>query len=332
MKIITCAGYYRTGSSAITDYFSEFKGCESLGICEFRFAQDPDGLASLEYNLIDNNHRHNTSHAIKRFLKYMKFENGNLLSKRYRRYFGNDFMKYTMEYIDDIVQLKCNTMWRYDKIERGELFYLIDTAFSNLYGLIKKGRRKSLLTIFKEKGYYTNISKDEFYLKTKKFTSKLLESANKNNAEFMMIDQLVPPTNVERYLNYFNEMYVIIVDRDPRDLFIMEHTKYRWGIIPQDNVEEFCKWYKITRNHRKNDKNTNNKIFIYLEDLIYDYDNTTSKLLKFVGLNEKNHINKNKYFIPEISKQGTKLWENHPELEKEIRYIEKELKDYLYKY
>ena len=40
MKIITCASYYNTGSSAITDFFSEFDNIKSLGETEFRFLQD----------------------------------------------------------------------------------------------------------------------------------------------------------------------------------------------------------------------------------------------------------------------------------------------------
>ena len=37
MKIISCAGYYGTGSSAIVDYFSEFSSCFSFGdYCGFR--------------------------------------------------------------------------------------------------------------------------------------------------------------------------------------------------------------------------------------------------------------------------------------------------------
>lgn len=61
MRVITCASYYGTGSSAVTDFFSEFDDIYSLGDYEYRFLQEPDGIADLEYNLIENNHRHNTS-------------------------------------------------------------------------------------------------------------------------------------------------------------------------------------------------------------------------------------------------------------------------------
>lgn len=44
MKIITCASYYNTGSSPVTNFFSEFDNIKSLGETEFRVLQDPDGV------------------------------------------------------------------------------------------------------------------------------------------------------------------------------------------------------------------------------------------------------------------------------------------------
>ena len=67
MKFITCASYYGTGSSAITDLVNECDNVHDMGDYEFRFIQDPDGIADLEYNLVENNHRHNSGYALKRY-------------------------------------------------------------------------------------------------------------------------------------------------------------------------------------------------------------------------------------------------------------------------
>lgn len=329
MKVITCAGYYRTGSSAVTDFFGEFDNCKSLGTTEVRFLQDPDGVTALEMNIIEHPHRHNTSHAIKRFLKYSKFENGNIFSRRYRKLFGNEYLKITDEYINDITECKCHTLWRYDKIERGELFYMVDALVETLYSKIFKDKRTSLLT--NEYGYYTAISKEEFYRATKKYTSRLLQATG-IESDYLMVDQLAAPTDVNRYMNYVDDLYVIIVERDPRDLFILEKTKYRWGVIPYQNVKEFCEWYRITRSHRKNEVLGERVVLIYLEDMIYHYNETEKKLIDFVGNTDEHHVDKMTLFVPEVSKKGTRLWEQHPELEDEVRYIEKHLSEYLYHY
>ena len=73
MKIVTCASYYGTGSSAITDLLSEYDCCKSLYEYEFRFVQDPEGISDLEFNLVENHHRHNSGHALKRYRNKVDF-------------------------------------------------------------------------------------------------------------------------------------------------------------------------------------------------------------------------------------------------------------------
>ena len=330
MKIITCAGYYRTGSSAISDFFSEFEDCTSLGDVEFRFVQDPDGIADLEYNIIENNHRHNTSHAIKRFIKMAKFLNGTWYMPRYKRYFGDMFLKYSMDYVNNIVELQCKAWWHRDQIDRGSLFYFMDRLYAKLIGTFQKGRSNtSVLT--NESAYFTHISREEFYKHTRDYLDMLFGCVNKDNTEYMMVDQLVPPSNIERYLSYFNDIKVISVDRDPRDLYVLEKTKYRWGIMPFNNVETFCEWYKITRAHRKNDNFTNDSVIrINFEDLVCFYDETCKKLIDFVGIKPENHTRKKMIFDPVRSSQNIKVFNRYIGLQEDIRFIESELAEYLY--
>lgn len=330
MKIITCAGYYRTGSSAISDLFCEFENCTSLGDYEFRFVQDPDGISDLEYNLLENNHRHNTSHAIKRFIKMIKFLNGSVYSKRYKRFFDNKFYEYSMEYIENITQLKCKAWWHRDQIDKGKIFYFLDRVYAKSIGLVQKGRGNTSM-LHNEDSYFTYILKEEFYKYTREYIEKLFLYANRNNNEFLVADQLVPPSNINRYLNYFTDIKVICVERDPRDLYVLERTKYRWGIMPYENVKEFCDWYTITRAHRKKEIPDPGKVMlINFEDLIYQYETTVEKIINFVGLNKKYHTKKKSKFIPEKSKNNTKVYLKYPALNDDIIYIEKELEGYLY--
>jgi hypothetical protein len=332
MRIITCAGYYRTGSSAVSDLFSEFNNCVSLGDYEFRFVQDPDGISDLEYNIVENNHRHNTSHAIKRFIRLVRFLNGTWYAPRYRRFFNDMFMKYSIEYIANITELQCHSWWHRDQMDRGSIFYSLDRLYAKVIGCIQKGRSNTSM-LKKEPSFFTSISREDFYKHTKEYLSKLFDYANKTNVEFMMVDQLVPPSNISRYLNYFNDIKIISVDRDPRDLYILEKTKYRWGIMPYNNVETFCEWYRITRRHRvcETDHGTN-IIRINFEDLIYNYDETCKKLISFVGLKQEDHVLKKKVFNPAISLRNTKVYERHPEALRDVQYIEDRLSEYLYQF
>lgn len=333
MRIITCASYYATGSSAVTDLFSEFQNCSSVGDHEFRFIHDPDGIRDLEYNLIENNNRHNTSNAIKRYLRFAKQFNGGIIRKGYKRYMGDTFMKYTKEYIDSITELQCESWWYYDRIERGHFFYLIDTIISNLFYKIFKRKGITLLNLLHEEAYFSAIDKETFYKYTIDYIEKVISSMNRTGSEFVMVDQLLPPSNLDSYLNYFNDIKVIVVDRDPRDIFILGNEEYREKIIPYKNVQNYCQWYEIIRRHRKKETYDNDKVFfLNFEDLIYRYEEMSAKLIEFVGLDKKNHISPKSCFDPAVSINNTNLKIKFKKYKMEMEYIEEHLKEYLYKF
>ena len=335
MNILTTASYCGTGSSAVTDFLTEFRTCKSLGDYEFRFAQDPDGIADLEYNLVENNHRLNSSEAIKRYKKMAKRLNGTWYAKEYEIYFGEAWLKETENYINELTQLKSKAWWHQDQIDRGELFRFVDRLINKIYRTIKKssgsyGRCISLLEN-EEQGYFTYIDEEEFLRCTRNYTNKLFSYANKDNMPFFVVDQLVPASNIKRYNRYFNNLKVFIVERDPRDIYLRERIA-GWGIVPTSTVEDFCKWYRITREHRKHEKLEDNVLFLQFEDLVYEYEMTSKKIIEFAGLRQEDHEMKYKYFNPEISIKNTNLKNKYSDFHKEIQYIEKNLAEYLYKF
>ena len=332
MQIITCVGYYRTGSSAFTDLLSEFSNCGSVGNYEFRFIHDPDGIRDLEYNLIENNNRQNTSNAIKRYIRRAKILNGGIVRKGYSRYLGGAFMRYTMQYIENITELKSEVWWHFDQQDRGAIFNFLDLLISNIGRVLIPTSRWSLLKLMHEKSYYSAIDKDTFYNYTRKYIHDVIGALNKEKYDHIVIDQFLPPSNVNQYLYYFDEnVKVIIVERDPRDIFILEKDKYKWGNIPCKDVADFCKWYKLTRRHRDFEMwDTDRVFFIYFEDLVYKYEETKSKLSNFVGMSLDDHLLPKTKFIPDISIGGTNLKLKYPQYAEEIAVIEQELERYLY--
>lgn len=327
MRIITCASYYGTGSSAVTDLFSECDGICSLGNCEYRFLHEPDGISDLEYNIVENNHRHNTSDAIKRFMKYMK----SLETMGYGGYdvFGEEFPILTKKYVNEITQLKSHSWWNKDRADKGKLFGIADRAYSFakriLTGNLHSERKFSLLQN-REYGYYTAISEDEFLIATKKYVRKLINSANPNNCPYVMVDQMVPPTNSKRFVRYFDDVKIIVVDRDPRDLYLLEKVIWQWGIIPIETVEEFVEWFKITRKYASVvDEDSKKIIRIKFEDMIYHYEETRKKLLEFVEIPESFHIHPKTRFNPGISIKNTNLKKQINGFENDIKYIENNL-------
>ena len=143
-----------------------------------------------------------------------------------------------------------------------------------------------------------------------------------------MFDQLVPPSNIKRYIRYMSNLKVIIVDRDPRDTYI-NFAKAKDHVLPKE-AEKYCKQYKDVRETLPNEIENKEVLYIKFEDLVYNYEDTTKKIINFLGLSEKNHTKKRKIFIPEISKRNTKQWLTRPEFNDKIEYIESNLKEYLY--
>ena len=333
MRIITCASYYGSGSSAITDLLSEFDNCSFVGDYEFRFLHDPNGIRDLEYNLIDNNNRHNTSNAIKRYLKYAKTLGADPLRKVYKRYMGNAFIQYTYEYIDKITELKTENWWHYDRAERGRVFDFIDSAIGKYAYIIFKKKHISLLRLFREKAYYSAIDRETFYEYTKEYVEKVIYSMNKKHTDFIAVDQLVPSSNINRYLNYFNDIKVVVVDRDPRDVFLNEKTEWKSGVIPAKDVRDFCKWFEIIRRSRKTEKYNDDKVyFLQFEDLVYHYEETVKKMIQFLGIDEKCHVTPKSCFNPDVSINNTNLKKRYPEYKEEILYIEEKCKEFLYEF
>jgi len=331
MKLITCTGYGATGSSVVSDLLKEFEDVKSFGDFEFRFIQDPHGLRDLEYGLFENNNRLNTDYHIKQFIKYFNF-----LSKsfhyHYESYFNGQFKHISNEFIKDIIDVEWDGHWHQDIIDET----MIKKFFYYTERIIQKKlfkQRYSGANYYKNKMYYSNLTKKEFYQKVRKYNNALINSMNVDSKyNFLVLDQLVPPDHNETYLNYFDNLKVIIVDRDPRDLYLLEKYQYKHKWVPYENIKTYVKWYRLIREHRKIEKLNKNILYIYFEDFIYDYNHTIDKILKFTNIRKEDWIKQKKYFDPNISIKNTKKWLVYPQAREEIRIIEKELKEFLVEY
>ena len=155
----------------------------------------------------------------------------------------------------------------------------------------------------------------------------------KNKYQNLIFDQLVPSNNINRYFKYVDNLKVILVDRDPRDLYLLNqiHWKGASYICDTKNVDEYISWYKALRIHRKyEDLKNENIIVINFEELIYEYENSIIKICNFLNIDLTKHNKKKQYFNPDISIKNTKLWETEHIYKKEILQIENELSEFCY--
>lgn len=333
-KIITCAGYGGTGSSIITDLLKEFDNVKSMGEFEFSIAHDMDGISDLQHYIVDDFHRNKVAEGIYRFKRMSRF-----IEQQYNTFFNGKFMDHVNQYIDNLVDVEWMGYWHQHSWREStwKMFYKYNLPYS-----IKKRWRK---VIHRNDKYeyepsmplsmmYISYGKERFYSATRNFFNGLFDEMDPEfKYEYLALDQLVPPYTTERYTSYFPDLKTIIIDRDPRDLYLLNKIYWKVGYIPYEDINIFIEWYKLTRQHKQNETvDENNVLKIQFEDCIYQYDKTIKTILDFIGINECHHTNPKTCFNPEFSSKNTKLWEMHPEFISDCELIKRELNQYCYNY
>lgn len=328
MKVITCASYYGSGSSAVMDLVSEYEGVKSLSNYEFRFLHDLDGISDLEYYLCECHNRHNSGHALKRFIRLSKFNAGNIFSRRYGSFFAGEYGKLTKEYVSNLTDFSYNGWWFYDLYEKGNVAYYL---YQLVDKCLKKISKNKFRILPKEITFCAHPSEKKFINCTQKYVHDLLCAANDTNAPYIAVDQILPSQNINRVMRYFSdEVFAFVIDRDPRDIYTLSKFYWRDCLNPYDDVNEFCQWYSYTRESGSpeilDDKHV---LKIHFEDFIYNYNATIKKVEHLLGLSSAEHKFLFKKLNPKLSVHNTQVWKRH-NIDEDISIIEQRLTKYLY--
>lgn len=328
--IIGICGLGYTGSGAVIDLLKEFADVNVMDEPEFTICYMPDGIYHLEKALFDTPIRYMSSDAaFFRFLKLTK--NLNSKNSYFRKVVGKNFKTLVDNYLDSITQIKWKGNWGFDvhemtKFQKNIKFRIpakIDKIFPRL------SRKYSNYFSYKRLMRYS-VKPLNFDDSTRSFIRSLIFPFNENNNKTTVLNQPFPGDNPTICFKYFDNPIAIIVDRDPRDLFILakELVTKEATWIPTDNILDFINYYKKMReNTVKEDQRI---LRINFEDLIYDYDLTVKRISKFTGLST--HLSPKKYFKNEVSMKNTMLFYKFQKYEKEIKQIEVELSDFLYSF
>lgn len=334
MKIITCASYGASGSSALTDLVGEYSNVHRMTDAEFRFLHDPDGVSDLEFQLVECHNRHNAGRALKRFWRQCQYNAGNKVHKRYERFFDGKYLEISKTYVDKLTDFKCKGWWDFDLLDRGDK--------RNSYIYLKKIEDRILKAIpftnkrvfDQEDTYYSHPSEKAFLEATQEYVHTLLNVANKDNQEYLEVDQILPSQNIDRYIRYFSDpIEVFVVDRDPRDIYVLEKVYYPiyYGSYNNDSVEAFCKKFKYIRESGNLSCSKSSHIhYLQFEDFIFDYERIEKEVEAATGLKNEDHIKRFQYLNPMKSVNNVQTWLEQPGLAADIRYIEENLSNYLY--
>ena len=110
----------------------------------------------------------------------------------------------------------------------------------------------------RNKSFYAFFD-DSFYAKTQDYIKKLfLEVAIHTDTKRVLVDQFFPAYNISAYLKYAPQTKIVIVDRDPRDLYVLNKSSWGEPYIPTDDVNTFISWYKGIRFSQKTESENKN--------------------------------------------------------------------------
>jgi len=322
-SFVGVSGYGWSGSGAVVDLLKEFDGFGAFS-SEFRLVKDPYGIIDLETFLVENWEFIRHEMAIYDFLRYCQILNrkgfkftgyGLDISKK----LNIDFMAETRSYINNLTKLN------YYGSSMVYSYGLSPSAF-----LINKIMRKFCLRKSNKKMYLSRPSQTEFLIETRRYLFNLFKNyARENKLRFIVLDQAIPTINIDKAMRYFDEIKLIIVDRDPRDIFVdLVTQKILIGpeLLNEDAAEKYMLWHKTLRvnsEYLKNNVKSKNVLRLQFENLVLNYDQCIKEIISFLDT-EMNHINKQLFFRPDESRKNIGLWKNYPHQE-QMNKIYKEL-------
>jgi len=344
--MITCTGYGNSGSSAGTNLLEEFSCVYSFtNDFECTFLHETDGVGDLELALTEG-HRLKIDLAVKRFLRLSEALSNDA---NYKSFFNGKFLQYSREYIDELITVKWKGNWHraFEGAPSTEIDrFRVDVAreiyrhsiAKKSYDLYEPDAWMPEYKPFIDEYYSPSLAeqseKERFLNLTRKYTAKLFSQIPlKANHRYILVDQLLPPSDMSRYSRYFDSVKTLIIDRDPRDLFACNKADWGSRYIPSSNSDDFIRWYSSSRRVRDLDPNKDDcALFVQFESLVYDYDSAVERIRYFIGLEESEHTGKGASFKPELSKQNTQLFRRYPAFSEDIAKIEKELSNFCYRY
>jgi len=306
-KILSVAGYGSTGSSAVVNFLEEFDNCYVMG-GEFRLVQDPDGIEDLCCNLSSSWGWNRSDTYIRRFIKYTDIIGRRISPLKYGEHlnktFNFNFFDHRDKFIADIVDTKWIGHWFYhDYHERNYLEVLIENFKRSLswhFGFSREWLRANT----KKSEMYFVRSDTDVYRCARDFLASLFNELD-IVGEYLVFDQLILPYHKDKFDLLFPGFKQIVVDRDPRDVYL-DAKNYNAYPITQD-IASFISFYESSRKISPAVDNATT-LLVRFEDLIYDYQPTTEKILNFLGMDSAGHSKQFSKFDPKISVRNTKTW------------------------
>lgn len=327
--LLGICGYGFTGSGAVVDLLQEYDEPQVFRNAEIQEAFKVDGLQDLEYHLVKQHSRHISGDAaIKRFKDSRGFNATPFLNKTVKT---SEYLHISEEYIKSLIQGEWYGIDNMDYSTKFPLYNLIVLILKKKWFPLYERITGKDYKLWPARKMYLCINPDDFYEKTRLYTDQLLVAMGADLNRDIVLDQVFEGNNPRNSFPFFRNPKAIVVDRDPRDVFMLarhgKKTSAEARFMPRMDVVTFVEYYRALRQEISPDSDI---LHINFEELIYEYESTLQKIESFTGYSK--HTRPKEHFNPSISLYNTQIYNNpaYSEDKQMIRYIENELSDYLF--
>lgn len=327
--IIGACGFGATGSSVVTDYLKEFDCVTVKDDLEFTYVTASDSLLYLEERLM-----HPLGRTEDSIYGFSRFEDMVQRSKRKYQAHGLSpefFEESARKFIDAITMTKW--YWRSRKLIKGSRY--------SIKNFIRKYYLTRVIPKFEKKNgkrwegwpldeVRLSVKPQNFYEAAQTHVDELLKGVGLDQNKIIALDQPFSGANPQACFPFFKDPYAVVVDRDPRDLYVFGKTKLmgKMRFFPIDTVEDFIIYYRSLRKDRPYLEPNPRVLSVRFEDMVYEYDKTMAKLREFLHLPENPHPRS--VFDPDLSIANTQVFKRFPQFADDVKKIEKELPEYCY--
>lgn len=334
--IIGACGFTGSGSSAVMDYLSEYKSIYSFDDFEFTMTHSPDGLEDLDYQLNRHCAKYSSSVvAIERFRRSTyNYTINRIKDKAVRR----KAAEATENFIQSITQVKwkgfgsAHYQLRFDPFYRNNIINMFSFKLANRIIKLMPGMVRKNWTVYPATTMEFSICPKDFDELAQKYVSSILELLGADSSKKILLDQPFCGNCPQNGFKFFKDPKAIIVDRDPRDLYVFTiEFFHKNGIIyqvPTDTVEHFVDYFLYMRENQPYLMPDENVLRIRFEDMVYNYQDTTRRISDFCNLSSSDRYRV--IFNPKKSINNTQVFKRFKGYSKDIEFIEKKLTSFLF--
>ncbi len=343
MKFVDISGFGHSGKGVITDLLKEFEGYQVPHYnFEFNLIRIQGGLINLMQDLVENWSPIRSNAAIYRFRNVIERIGTTASIKKpsswfisngmnYEGYFQNHFFEESNKFIEQLIHFGYEGEWPYPMID-------------------EPGYKQFWQRLLLKSKFKTSFKRDilvsvpwNFVELCNTYLNNLFRYVLEPGKSVMILHNALEPFNPSDGIKLLGDAKVIVVQRDPRDIFastlsvessyVPEYETSRHWQIKRDfllssRIEDFIFRQKTLYNQITN-KEDKNVLRVSYEDMILNYEESLTRVYSFLGEDSNIHVHKGKHFKPEMSKNNIGLWKKINQSD-EIRKIENELNQFCY--